>query len=103
MSGDRDPNNDNDNEGKREITININLVIKDFPQFRTRWTSRWFPGGTPPFGTNPGGPFPPFPKRKPDPDSPDYDDTKPFRFDDDFGFGFAEFGEDDHSDEEEEF
>ena len=101
MSGDQDPSKNNDRDGKREITININLVIKHFP-LMTRWRSRWFPGGHPPFGTNPGGPSPPFPEREPDPDSPDYDDTKPFRFDDDFRFRVDEFGEDDYFDEEEE-
>ena len=99
MSGDQDPSKNNDRNGKREVTININLDIKVFPRLRTRWRSRWFPGGHPPFGTNPGDP-PPFPKRKPDPDSPDYDDTKPFRFDDDFRFRVDEFGEDDYFDEE---
>ncbi len=99
MSGDQDPSKNNDRDGKREVTININLEIKIFPRLRTRWRSRWFPGGHPPFGTNPGDP-PPFPKRKPDPDSPDYDDTKPFRFDDDFRFRVDEFGEDDYFDEE---
>lgn len=98
MSGNQDPSKNNDRDGKREITININLAIKHFP-LMTRWRSRWFPGGHPPFGTNPGDP-PPFPKRKPDPDSPDYDDTKPFRFDDDFRFRVDEFGEDDYFDEE---
>ncbi len=98
MSGDQDPSKNNDRDGKREITININLAIKHFP-LMTRWRSRWFPGGHPPFGTNPGDP-PPFPKRKPDPNSPDYDDTKPFRFDDDFRFRVDEFGEDDYFDEE---
>ncbi len=103
MSGEKDPSKDNDNkDGKREINININLAVTHFLPFRTRWTSRWFPGGRPPFGTNPGGPPPPFPNRKPDPDSPDYDDTKPFRFDDDFRFRFDEFGGDDYFDEEEE-
>ena len=87
MSGEKDPSKDNDNkDGKREITININLAIKHFP-LMTRWRSRWFPGG-----------HPPFPKRKPDPDSPDYDDTKPFRFDDDFRVD--EFEDDDYFDEE---
>ena len=101
MSGDQDPSKNNDRDGKREITININLAIKHFP-LMTRWRSRWFPGGHPPFGTNPGGPSPPFPEREPNPDSPDYDDTKPFRFDDDFRFRVDEFGEDDYFDEEEE-
>ena len=102
MSGDQDPSKNNDRNGKREVTININLDIKVFPRLRTRWRSRWFPGGHPPFGTNPGGPSPPFPEREPNPDSPDYDDTKPFRFDDDFRFRVDEFGEDDYFDEEEE-
>ena len=101
MSGNQDPSKNNDRDGKREITININLVIKHFP-LMTRWRSRWFPGGHPPFGTNPGGPSPPFPERETNPDSPDYDDTKPFRFDDDFRFRFDEFGEDAYFDEEEE-
>ena len=99
MSGDQDPSKNNDRDGKREVTLNINLEIKIFPRLRTRWRSRWFPGGHAPFGTNPGDP-PPFPKRKPDPDSPDYDDTKPFRFDDDFRFRVDEFGDDDYFDEE---
>jgi|TARA_B100000678_G_scaffold215005_1_gene182320 hypothetical protein len=89
LSGDQDPSKNNDRNGKREVTININLDIKVFPRLRTRWRSRWFPGG-----------HPPFPKRKPDPDSPDYDDTKPFRFDDDFRFRVDEFGDDDYFDEE---
>ena len=89
MSGDQDPSNNNDKDGKREINININLAVTHFLPFRTRWTSRWFPGG-----------HPPFPKRKPDPDSPDYDDSKPFRFDDDFRFRVDEFGDDDYFDEE---
>ena len=89
MSGNQDPSNNNDRNGKREVTINVNLDIKIFPRLRTRWRSRWFPGGNPPF-----------PKRKPDPDSPDYDDTKPFRFDDDFRFRVDEFGDDDYFDEE---
>ena len=101
MSGDQDPSKNKDRDGKREITININLAIKHFP-LMTRWRSRWFPGGHPPFGTNPGGPSPPFPEREPNPDSPDYDDTKPIRFDDDFRFRVDEFGEDDYFDEEEE-
>ncbi len=82
MSGNQDPSNNNDRNGKREVTINVNLDIKIFPRLRTRWRSRWFP------------------KRKPDPDSPDYDDTKPFRFDDDFRFRVDEFGDDDYFDEE---
>tara|TARA_B100001765_G_scaffold71381_1_gene43315 strand:- start:611 stop:865 length:255 start_codon:yes stop_codon:yes gene_type:complete len=81
LSGNQDPSKNNDRDGKREITININLVIKHFP-LMTRWRSRWSP------------------KRKPDPDSPDYDDTKPFRFDDDFRFRVDEFGDDDYFDEE---
>ena len=89
MSGNQDPSNNNDRNGKREVTINVNLDIKIFPRLRTRWRSRWFPGG-----------HPPFPERKPDPDSPDYDDTKPFRFDDDFRFRVDEFGDDDYFDEE---
>ena len=100
MSGEKDPSNNNDRNGKREVTINVNLDIKIFPRLRTRWRSRWFPGGHPPFGTNPGGPSPPFPEREPNPDSPDYDDTKPFRFDDDFRFRVDEFGDDDYFDEE---
>ena len=100
MSGDQDPSKNNDRDGKREVTLNINLEIKIFPRLRTRWRSRWFPGGHPPFGTNPGGPSPPFHEREPDPDSPDYDDTKPFRFDDDVSFRVDEFGEDDYFDEE---
>ena len=89
MSGNQDPSNNNDRNGKFEVTINVNLDIKIFPRLRTRWRSRWFPGG-----------HPPSPKRKPDPDSPDYDDTKPFRFDDDFRFRVDEFGDDDYFDEE---
>ena len=100
MSGDQDSSKNNDRDGKREVTLNINLEIKIFPRLRTRWRSRWFPGGHPPFRMNPGGPPPPFPEREPDPDSPDYDDTKPFRFDDDFRFRVDEFGEDDYFDEE---
>ena len=100
MSGNQDPSKNNDRDGKREVTLNINLEIKIFPRLRTRWRSRWFPGGHPPFGMNPGGPPPPLPEREPDPDSPDYDDTKPFRFDDDFRFRVDEFGEDDYFDEE---
>ncbi len=100
MSGNQDPSNNNDRNGKFEVTINVNLDIKIFPRLRTRWRSRWFPGGHPPFGMNPGGPPPPFPEREPDPDSPDYDDTKPFRFDDDFRFRVDEFGDDDYFDEE---
>ena len=89
MSGNQDPSNNNDRNGKREVTINVNLDIKIFPRLRTRWRSRWFQGG-----------HPPFLKRKPDLDSPDYDDTKPFRFDDDFRFRVDEFGDDDYFDEE---
>ncbi len=109
MSGEKDPSKDNDNkDGKREINININLAVTHFLPFRTRWTSRrrFPPGGAPPFGINQDGESP---RWKPDPDSPDNDDTIPFRYHDDtipfrpsdFRFEVDEFGEDDHFDEEE--
>jgi len=102
LSGNQDPSNNDDRKGKREVTINVNLDIKIFPRLRTRWRSRWFPGGHPPFPERKPDPDSPDydDTKKPDPDSPDYDDTKPFRFDDDFRFRVDEFGDDDYFDEE---
>lgn len=82
MSGDKDPNKttDTDNdEGKREVTINVNLAINIFPKICSGWRSH-LSGDFAPERNRQRKSFPPFPKRSPDPDSPDNDDSKPFRF-----------------------
>ena len=94
MSGDKDLDNftetEND-EGKHKVTINIDLAINIFPKICSGCRSHLLDDFAP-VRNRQRRPFPPFPKRSPAPDSPNNDDSKPFRF--------YLFRQDDYFDEE---